>query len=419
MGGVGLRFGLLKCLACVAIAASFVVPVGVFGGPPSSKATAEKEWTLMIYWDADNSLESVTEFAITTWESSLPSNANLNIVALIDLLSTDGIWIYDIVDGKRHMLAQWEEMNTADPATLEMFVEYSMAKFPSEKTMVVLQDHGYSWRGLCKDETNGYALMSFDGVGNALKNVKMATGKTIDLLAFDACNMAHIEGMYELKDAADYVVGSEAFMPDDGLPYRMFISDLVSNPALSPADLATNLVHEYVLYYGSKWDYEHQFKYTQDFATMAAFDMRKIGAVGEAFTEFTTVFKPIIPDHMKEIEAARGYSLIGTWGNMAGWEWNPDLITFVEGLRAIAGHPELTAAIDTLEMAFDAACIAEDHSRKYHDTVHGIHFWFPPSLSMYNSNGYTWAKQFVYHDIGLDLVAESSWYDCLMTYYSS
>jgi hypothetical protein len=373
----------------------------------------------MIYWDADNSLESCTEFAMTTWESSLPSNANVNIVALIDILSMDGTWIYDIVDGKRHMLEQWEEMNTADPATLEMFVEYSMAEFPSKKTMLVLQDHGYSWRGLCKDETNGFDLMSLDDAGVALKNAKMATGKTIDLLAFDACTMETLEAVYELRDVVNYVVGSETTMSDDGLPYRMFISDLVANPAISPADLATNLVHEYVLYYSSKWDYAHQFRYNQNSATMSAFDTSKMGAVGEAFTEFTRVFEPIIPDHMKEIAAARGYSLIGTWSNMAGWEWDPDLITFVEGLRSIAGHPELTGAIDKLEMAFDAACIAEDHSKKYHDTVHGLSFWFPPSLSMYNSNGYEWAKQFVYHDIGLDIVEESSWRDCLMTYYSS
>ncbi len=414
-----MRVRSLQCLACILIAAAFVVPASVFGGPPSSKSPAEKDWTLMIYWDADNSLEFCTEFAMTTWESSLPSNANVNIVALIDLLSMDGTWIYDIVDGKRHMLEQWEEMNTADPATLEMFVEYSIAEFPSKKTMLVLQDHGYSWRGLCKDETNGYDLMSMDGVGVALKNAKLATGKTIDVLAFDACTMETLEAVYELRDVVNYVVGSETTMPDDGLPYRMFISDLVANPTLSPADLATNLVHEYVLYYSSKWDYEHQFKYTQNFATMSAFDTSKMSAVGEAFTEFTGVFKPVIPDHMKEIEGARGYSLIGTWGNVAGWEWNPDLITFVEGLRSIAGHPELTGAIDKLEMAFDAACIAEDHSKKYHDTVHGLSFWFPPSLSMYNSNGYEWAKQFVYHGVGLDIVAESSWYDCLMTYYSS
>jgi len=294
-----------------------------------------------------------------------------------------------------------------------------MAKFPSKNTMLSIQDHGYSWRGFCKDETNGYDLMSFHGLSEALKNVTATMGKKIDLLAFDACNMAHIEGLYELRDGANYVVASEAFMPDDGLPYKMLITDLVMDSTLSPAELATNLVHEYVLYYSSKRDYEHQFKFSQDFATMSAFDMSKIEVLGEAFTEFTVVFEPIISDHMKAIEEARGYALIGTWGNMAGWEWNPDLVTFLEGLGVIEGHPELNAAIEDFMVAYDSACIAEDHSRKYHDTVHGIHVWFPPSLSMYNSNGYTWAKQFVYHDIGLDLVAESSWRDCLMAYFPS
>jgi len=395
----------------------FVVPAGVFGGSSQGEDDAEKDWTLIIYWDTDNSLEYVNEFAISTWESSLPSNAHVNIVALIDILSEDGIWIFDIVDGKRHPLQELDEMNTADPATLEMFVKYSMAKFPSEKTMLVLQDHGYSWRGLCKDETDGYDLMSFHEVADALRNVKIATGKGIDVLALDACNMASIEAFYELRDVVSFVVGSETTMSDDGLPYKMLISNLVKNYGIGPAELATDLVHEYVLYYSSKWDYEHQFKCNQDFSTMAAFDMMKMGAVGEAFTEFTRVFEPIIPDHRKEVERARGYALIGTWNNMAGWEWNPDLVTFLEGLREVVGHPELNAAIDKFETAFDVACIAEDHSRKYHDTVHGLHFWFPPSLSMYNSNGYTWAKQFVYHDIGLDIVDESLWHDCLMTYF--
>lgn len=418
MGEVALRFGVVKYLVCVVIAALFVLPAGVFGRLQTDDSPAEKDWTVVIYWDADNSLESVTEFALSTWEAALPSNANVNVVALIDLLTVDGIWVYDVVDGKRHLLEQWEEMNTADPAVLQMFVEYSMAKFPAKKTMLSIQDHGYSWRGFCKDETNGYDLMSYHELGGALKNITTDMGKKIDLLAFDACNMAHIEGLYELREGASYVVASEAFMPDDGLPYKMLITDLVIDSTLSPAELATNLVHEYVLYYGSKRDYEHQFKFTQDFATLSAFDMSKIAALGDAFTKFTEAFEPIIPDHMKEIEDARGYALIGTWGNMAGWEWNPDLVTFLEGLETITGHPELDAAIDDFMTAYDAACIAEDHSRKYHDTVHGIHVWFPPSISMYNSNGYEWAKQFVYHDIGLDLVAESSWYDCLMEYCS-
>jgi hypothetical protein len=414
-----LRSRIAKCLACVLIAAAFLVPAGVFGAPSGGKVRAEKDWTLMMYWDADNSLEFCTEFAMTTWEAALTTNAHVNIVALIDILSADGIWIYDFVDGKRHLVAEWSEMNTSDPATLEKFVKYSMAKFPAKNTMLVLQDHGYGWRGICQDETNGDVLMSMDGIGSALRNVKASMGKPVDILAFDACNMASLEGIYELRGAVSYVVGSETMVPFDGLPYEMLITDLMAKPGMGAAELAMNIVDEYVLYYSSKWDYDHIMTYSQDFATMVAVDMSKMDAVGKTFGDLTAAFEPIISDHMKAIKDARGYALVGTWTNMAGYEWMPDVYTFVEGLRSISGHPELTAAIDAFEMAFDDAVLAQANSNKYHDTVHGMNFWFPPSLAQYNMNGYAWASQFIYEDVGLDLVAESSWYDCLMAYYSA
>ena len=413
-----MRFNRASLLVCVFVAALVALPVSALGGGNSHR-NAQKDWTVLMYWDADNSLEFCTEFAMSTWEESLPSNSDVNVVALVDILSEDGIWIWDFVDGQRHMVDEWDELNTSDPAVLEMFVEYAMAKFPADKTMLVLQDHGYGWRGICQDETNGDVLMPIDGIATALKSVKADTKKGVDLLAFDACNMMLLEVIYELKDAVPYIVGSQTMVPFDGLPYRMFISDLVKDPGLSPAELATNIVNEYVLYYSSKWDYEHIMTYSQDFATASAVDTSKLDALGDAFGQLAAVLEPIIPEHMKEVEEARGYSLIGTWTNMAGWEWNPDVLTFVRGLREISGHPELISAIDAFEMAYDEAVIAEAHSKKYHETAQGLSFWFPPSLAQYNSMGYYWARQFVYHDIGLDLVAETAWYDCLMAYYTS
>lgn len=412
-----MRLKKLECLACILIAAAFVIPAGVFGAPPASKG-GEKQWTLLMYWDADNSLEFCTEFAMTTWEASLTSNKDVNIVALVDILSMDGIWIYEITGGERKVVAEWPEMNTSDPATLEQFVNYGMKTFPAKKTMLVLQDHGYGWRGICQDETNGDVLMPMDGVGSALRAVKAANGKGVDLLAFDACNMLSLEGAYELRGAVPYIVGSETMVPFDGLPYDMMVTKLIKNPGMSAKDLASEIVHDYVLYYSSKWDYDHIMTYSQDFATIAAVDTSKMEALGAAFQNFAVALKPLMADHEKEIKDARGYALIGTWTNMAGYEWMPDVYTFVEGLREISGHPELTSAIDAFESAFDNAVFAQDASRKYHDTVHGLNFWFPPSLSQYNMQGWTWARQFIYEGVGLDLVnGDSPWVQCLMTYY--
>jgi len=406
-----LRIRALKCLACLLIAAAFVLPAGMFGASPNPPA-AEKQWTLMIFWCADNNLEWTTEFCMNMWKAALTSDADVNIVVLLDIKSVDGTWIYALPDTE-NPVATWPEKNTSDPMVLGEFVDYTMANYPAEKNLLLISDHGYAWRGICEDETNGDVLMTPDGIG------KVLAGKGIDLLAFDACNMASIELAYELRDAVPYMVASESTEPYDGLPYKMFITDMVSTPSISPRELAVNIVDEYVLYYSSKKDFEHQVKYTQDFATMAAFDMSKMGAVGDAFNNLATVLKPIIPEHMKEVQAARGYALVGTWTNMAGYEWTPDVYTFAEGLRAIPGHPELMSAIDAFEYAVDEALLQEAHSKKYHDTVHGLNFWFPPSLAQYNMKGYSWAQQFIYEGSGLDLVdGDSPWVQCLMTYYS-
>ena len=106
-----------------------------------------KEWTLLMYWDADNNLEFCTEFAIDTWINAMASDAEVSLVAYVDILSENGTWIYDIHDGECHTVEIWEELDSSDPATLQRFVEYGLECYPAEKTMLVVQDHGYSWRG--------------------------------------------------------------------------------------------------------------------------------------------------------------------------------------------------------------------------------------------------------------------------------
>jgi hypothetical protein len=224
--------------------------------------------------------------------------------------------------------------------------------------------------------------------------------------------------VYELRNAASYVIGSETMVPFDGLPYDMFITELVNDPGTSARQLAMDITYQYVEYYSSKWDYDHIMRYSQDFATFAAVDTSKVAALGAAFSDLTDVLLDIMPSHMSEVVAARGYALIGTWTNMAGYEWMPDMYAFVDGLKAI-NDPVLDDKIAVFETAFDAAVIAQDNSKKYHESVHGLNFWFPPSLAQYNSQGWIWARQFVYCDVGLDIVAESSWADCLMAYYSA
>ncbi len=408
----------IECVLCVLVAAALVIPMGVLAGPPSTKVKADKEWTLLMYWDADNSLEFCTEFALSKWEQSLPTNEKVNIVALIDILSMDGVWIYDIVDGERRLVDTWPELNTSDPESLEDFVVYGMGKFPARKTMLVVQDHGYGWRGTCQDETNGDTLMPVDGLADALRDAKaQSKGKSVDIVAFDACQMATIEVAYELRDVAPYMLASQSMVPFDGLPYEMLIGKLWENPGMSPAELASMIVHDYVEYYSDKWAYDHLMTYAQDFATIAVVDLAQMAALGSAFCEFTEVLLPLVDDNSVAIGQARGAAQVTKWANSAGYEWMPDVQAFVEGVKGLDAG--LDTAIAAWESAFDSAVIAESHSRKMGTNIHGLNFWFPPSASHYYSQSWIWARQFVYDSVGLDLVSESAWVDCLMEYYGS
>ena len=402
---------------CLAVALAVLLPSSALAASPKT-SQAQKEWTILMYWDGDNSLEFTTDFCVGIWEEALTSNSKVNVVAFIDIKSMDGTWIYEILPGDKKLVMTGPEKNTADPAVLRDFVLWGLEKYPAKKTMLVVQDHGFGWRGICKDETGGSFLMTIDGLAGALKAAKTSDGRGVDLLAFDACNMATIEIAYELRGVVPYFVASETTVPFDGLPYRMFIGDIVSNPTISPADLATNIVHEYVQYYSSKWDYEHIYTYQQDFATMSAFDLSKTGAMGQAFVKLAQVLEPLIPQYKKAIEQVRGYALQGQWTNMAGYEWMPDAYAVFDGLKKIP-NAGLVVAIDAFETSFNACLLVEDSSARLGWVPHGMNIWFPPSLSQYNSQGWAWARQFVYNDIGLDLVSESAWYDRLMSYYGS
>src|SRR4030065_246649 len=110
------RFSLL---ICVFVAGLVVLPVSALGG--GDNRAVQKDWTILMYWDADNSLEFCTEFAMSTWERALTTNEDVNIVALVDLLSVEGTWIWEFVDGQRQLVDEWAELNTSDPATRERF----------------------------------------------------------------------------------------------------------------------------------------------------------------------------------------------------------------------------------------------------------------------------------------------------------
>ena len=109
----------------------------------------------------------------------------------------------------------------------------------------------------------------------AMAEVRLALGRNVPVLAFDACLMQMLEVMYEVKDAADIGVGTEDLMPFNGFPYQEFLSLLVNQPTQSPRAYAAALPQLFVNSYnqGSQGDEE---------VTLSALDLTRLGPAVQA-----------------------------------------------------------------------------------------------------------------------------------------
>jgi hypothetical protein len=104
------------------------------------------------------------------------------------------------------LVEELENANMAKHTTLSDFIRWCAEKYPAEKYMLLLWDHGSgSAMGLIVDELHDFAEMSLEGLGRALKD----GGVHFDLLMTDTCLMANLEMAQTIAPYADYLAASE------------------------------------------------------------------------------------------------------------------------------------------------------------------------------------------------------------------
>jgi len=193
--------------------------------------------------------------------------------------------------------------NSADPANVLAFVEWCETNFPAEHSMLVLWDHGDGWlvstgmagagsgdRGtsaILGDDTDGDEEMTNnDAIAAALSEYHF------DVLAFDACNMAHLEALYEYRELADLLLASEGLVPGDGFDYSSALSAWNSSWPLTPRQVCDTFVDSFVDCYDNKeyctlgvFDAVGVNTLTQRLGTLAALVTANAGTESEPLTD--------------------------------------------------------------------------------------------------------------------------------------
>ena len=326
------------------------------------------------------------------------------------------------------VVARVGETNMGDPKVLEDFVTWATTTYPARHYLLVLWNHGAGWddanlfegdvfsgakppvsRKGEKVATDGaratrgptiplpQARAAVQHVHRALFSTTVAQAVTtrgiafdddaqdfldnielkrvlakltkrlkrkFDILGMDACLMSMAEVSYQLRDAADFTVGSQEEEPGDGWPYDRVLKALAAKPSMSPRDLSKTIVHEYLQSYGAN-----------EGVTQSAVDLTRIDEVTKAVDALSRALRTALAD-----PAARG-AIIGVRGQVqeytSPYDDYVDIVDLCTLLMAQLASPAVRAACAALVDAVEDAVVAEGAKGAKVAHSHGLSIYFP------------------------------------------
>ena len=351
-------FGRMRVCTAVVVALVFVAP-GLLMVQGVRAETVS--WTIAIFVNGDNDLESNWDDDSLPMLMDIPANSDLNLVAAVDRYSEEGCDLVEITEGSSQVVASYAEKNFGDDATLQWFITLMDTSYPSDNLAVVIWDHGGGWKWVSWDEGDDddiYMPELYSAIANA--------GVYIDILAFDACNMAMMEVMYEvsLTGNVGHFVASEEYVPLEGFPYDLQLTPLAQDTSRTPAQVAVDMVNGYETFYAP-------LSYTE--VTLSAVDVAEITNSFSTIDTWTDEMLEHLSQYKRYYAAAlrNSYDAFGTskYVDMA------DLGDNLLAQSKITDSGLRTAIADMVTLIDDAVLACYGHASKAAD-VRGVTIWW-------------------------------------------
>lgn len=138
---------------------------------------------------------------------------------------------------KQETVMNYGEHNSVSVDVMKDVFTIAFSRYPADSYGLVLWSHGDGWlpkssmktRWWGQDKSN---YMDITELHNALRNTPH-----LNFLLFDACFMQSVEALYELRECADYIIGSPTEIPSPGAPYQKVVPAMFANN-LSAVDIA-------------------------------------------------------------------------------------------------------------------------------------------------------------------------------------
>lgn len=404
-----------------------------------------KKWNILSYLAGDNNLCGAAIDDINEMEV-VGSTADMDVVVQVDHAADyesgkddfRSTRRYHITKGKNRnkisseLLGDMGTTNTGDPNLLVDFIREGAERYPAERTMLVLWNHGSGFYvppemisregGALRREINtrGKAALkrSFfsssrekiftqptsvrgilydDGSSDCLDNKELKDvvarahghlGRKLDVIGMDACLMTMIEVAYQVRDHADVLVGSEETEPSQGWPYHTVLADLAKNPAMNSGELGSAIVRRYI----------ESYKTEKSGITQSALDLSKLGDVTLAIDTLAGVLLRKLSS-----KTERGAILIARDDSTSFYQrMYVDIHDFARNLAEASDDKEVRSACEGVARAIAGngavtPIFAEEHKGSTMSRVKGLSIYMPSS----------WNPSVYYED--LDFAKATRW----------
>jgi len=192
---------------------------------PNKPEPPKYKWTILGYFDGNNSQDQAPDghsYVIKDVQEleKIDSTEDVQILVMLGSFKTDGNCKYyhvqrypdepqDFISSE--VVADLGKKDMSDPMTLRDFLGFGEQKYPAEHYMLIINDHGGGWKGVCSDNVNGSgSWMSLPDLSTAL------FGFTFDIIWFYTASMATMEAAYQIKDRGEYMIASQFnYRPDN------------------------------------------------------------------------------------------------------------------------------------------------------------------------------------------------------------
>ncbi len=198
-----------------------------------------------------------------------------------------------------------------------------------------------------------------------LAKVKKNTKRKVDVVGFDACLMNMIEIAYQLKNTADFIVGSEETEPGDGWPYDAVLGDLASNPTMTPEQLGSLIVGRYIK------------SYSGEAVTLSALDLGQSSAVAQAVDKLARELTKAIKDPSEYAAVTKALNATQSYALKDFLDLYDLCNEFKRQCKTKAVKDAAQAIMNTLIGNGTKFVLAEKHKGSEVANSHGISIYFP------------------------------------------